>query len=171
MIVAVFVLFSLLRGLIQKRNPIARNNLSSPSVVDQDQDQEHRQAQLNESAVVEANLNSSLEELCVSLQSDTLYSSATSKIYDKRRQDSSSICSDIFNTDEGGRSVAEEAVRITTRKSLTRIRRCMSRTSLTRRRRTTGRYIGDSGSKCTRVGESDPVYIVMELLIFTVLSG
>lgn len=142
MIVAVFVLFSLLRGLIQKkRTPIAGNNLSSPCVAaDDDHEHHHLPTKLNDSAAVEANLNSSLEELCVSeLQSDTLYSTATSKIYDKRRQDSSSICSDIFNTDEGGRSVAEEAVRITTRKSLTRIRRCMSRTSLTRRRRTTGR--------------------------------
>lgn len=137
MIVAVFVVFSLLRELIQKRKPIARNNLASrPSVV-ADVDYRLQQAKLNESAAVEANLNSSLEELCVSLQSESIYSSATSKIYDKRRQDSSSICSDIFNTDEG-RSVVEEA-RITTRKSLTRIRRCMSRTSLSRRRRTTGR--------------------------------
>lgn len=133
MIVAVFVLFSLLRGLTQKRKSITRNNLSSSSVAD-----DRHQTKLNESAVVEANLNSSLEELCVSLQSESVYSSATSKIYDKRRQDSSSICSDIFNTDEG-RSVAEEA-RLTTRKSLTRIRRCMSRTSLSGRRRTTGRY-------------------------------
>lgn len=133
MIVAVFVLFSLLRELTQKRKRITRNNLSSSSVAD-----DRHQAKLNESAVVEAKLDSSLEELCVSLQSESIYSSATSKIYDKRRQDSSSICSDIFNTDEG-RSMVEEA-RITTRKSLTRIRRCMSRTSLSRRRRTTGRY-------------------------------
>ncbi|XP_062701650.1 cAMP-specific 3',5'-cyclic phosphodiesterase isoform X6 [Aedes albopictus] len=148
MIVAVFVLFSLLRGLIQKkRTPIAGNNLSSPCVAaDDDHEHHHHPAKLNDSAAVEANLNSSLEELCVSeLQSDTLYSTATSKIYDKRRQDSSSICSDIFNTDEGGRSVAEEAVRITTRKSLTRIRRCMSRTSLTRRRRTTGSFDVENG--------------------------
>lgn len=133
MIVAVFVIFSLLRGLTQKRKSIIHNNLSLSSETD-----ERQHCKLQDSSAVETNLNSSFEELCVSLQSDTVYSSATSKIYDKRRQDSSSICSDIFNTDEG-RSVEEP--RIATRKSLTRIRRCISRTSLTRRRRTTGRYV------------------------------
>lgn len=146
MIVAVFVIFSLFRGLTHRRKPITNNNLTSstsvtavavPGTISNGNRGNHR---LNDGTIGEPNLNSSFEELCVSMQSDTVYSTATSKIYDKRRQDSSSICSDIFNTDEG-RSVAEET-RITTRKSLTRIRRCMSRTSLSRRRRTTGRYGG-----------------------------
>ncbi|XP_055618829.1 cAMP-specific 3',5'-cyclic phosphodiesterase, isoforms N/G isoform X4 [Toxorhynchites rutilus septentrionalis] len=138
MIVAVFVIFSLFRGLTQKRKSVIHNNLSLSSAADEHQ--QHRK--LHDSSAVETNLNSSLEELCVSLQSDTVYSSATSKIYDKRRQDSSSICSDIFNTDEG-RSAEEP--RVTTRKSLTRIRRCISRTSLTRRRRTTGSFDVENG--------------------------
>lgn len=141
MIVAVFVIFSLFRGLTHKRKSISHKS-PRPSLVtevstERVSDHNHKNAV---NAVEGANLNSSIEDLCVSLcQSESIYSSATSKIYDKRRQDSSSICSDIFNTDEGGRSVSEE-VRFTTRKSLTRIRRCTSRTSLSRRRRTTGRY-------------------------------
>ncbi|XP_055587770.1 cAMP-specific 3',5'-cyclic phosphodiesterase isoform X4 [Uranotaenia lowii] len=178
MIVAIFVLFSLFRGLIQKRRKsvIHTSSLSSSSTTgttteesgSQQQQQHHRQSYhllhqkiRSDSTLVEANLNSSLEDLCVSLQSDTLYSSATSRIYDKRRQDSSSICSDIFNTDEGGgiggsvpgtgarSSLAEELPtrygNSSTRKSLTRIRRSLSRTSMTRRRRTTGSFDVENG--------------------------
>lgn len=147
MIVAVFVLFSLFRGLTHKRksSSAAKSPTPSAAVVQVsgtgplDRLQHHK----NNGSVEGTNLNSSIEDLCVSLcQSESIYSSATSKIYDKRRQDSSSICSDIFNTDEGGgggRSSVSEETRFTARKSLTRIRRCTSRTSLSRRRRTTGR--------------------------------
>lgn len=148
MIVAVFVLFSLFRGLTHKRKSISAAKsppLSAAAAELSETGRSDRLHHKNNGSVDGTNLNSSIEDLCVSLcQSESIYSSATSKIYDKRRQDSSSICSDIFNTDEGGgggggRSSVSEETRFTTRKSLTRIRRCTSRTSLSRRRRTTGR--------------------------------
>ncbi|KAL1377939.1 hypothetical protein pipiens_015917 [Culex pipiens pipiens] len=153
MIVAVFVLFSLFRGLTHKRKSSSAAKSPPPSAAvaqvsgtgPLDRLQHHK----NNGSVEGTNLNSSIEDLCVSLcQSESIYSSATSKIYDKRRQDSSSICSDIFNTDEGGgggRSSVSEETRFTARKSLTRIRRCTSRTSLSRRRRTTGSFDVENG--------------------------
>ena len=135
MIVTIFVIFLIIRDINNKRRKIFDRRATEKL------DERNSKNSATETVTGDTkDFNTSLDELCMSYQSsETLYSSATSRayMYDKRRQDSSSICSEILNDDA---KFIEDLIRMPNRKSISRSRKYVSKSNLTRRRRTTGRY-------------------------------
>jgi hypothetical protein len=128
MIVTVFVIFLFLRDIGRKRKH--DNNSSCIRIKD-------LRGNNNFDTLITSIDESSYAAVSQS-HSDTISGNSSSLLDDKLRNDSLSVCSDIFAMDP--KPISEE-IRIPARKNFTKPFRKYGQRIFTRRRRTTGRYI------------------------------